>query len=127
VPNNSPAKDDNEEEEGEEEQQSCNIEVLRDAIKAGVIVACFLAEYDDEEPQLGRVKKDLSETSTSVEVEWIAGAYSRPWKLWKDKKGTWRETVRVNSILCTVTLDEHNKLAANTVDKLKQTYQHMRN
>lgn len=62
------------------------------AIKSGVVIACFLDEYDNEEPQLGRVMEDPGVNS---EVEWMVGAYSKPWKLWKQRKGqTWKEKVQ---------------------------------
>ena len=46
------------------------------AIKSGVVIACFVDEYEDEEPQLGRVTEDLG--AEDVEVEWMVGAYLKP-------------------------------------------------
>ena len=45
------------------------------AIKSGVVIACFVDEYD-EEPQLGRVTEDPG--VEDVEVEWMVGAYLKP-------------------------------------------------
>jgi len=91
-----------------------------------VVVACFLEEYDDEEPQLAIIEKKPEQKSSSVEVEWMTGAYSKPWKLWKDKNGTWKEKILFSSILSTVNLDSNDKLVPATVNKLKRIYQHIR-
>ena len=48
----------------------CNIPDL--SLKVGTIVACFLAEYFDEEPQLGKIVNVPDERS--FEVEWMVGA-----------------------------------------------------
>ena len=79
-----------------EHADSCASEPVYDeipsiAIKSGVVIACFLDEYDDEELQLGRVTEDPGINSEDVEVEWIVGTYSKLWKLWKQRKGqTWK-------------------------------------
>ena len=97
------------------------------AIKSGVVIACFLNEYDDEEPQLGRVTEDPGANSGEVEVEWMVGAYSKPWKVWKQRKGqTWKEKVPLSSVLFPVVLDDTSKLSIGTTNKLKLTYQQLR-
>ena len=48
------------------------------------IVACFLAEYSDEEPQLGKIVNVPNHRS--FQVEWMVGAYSEPWRIWREKK-----------------------------------------
>ena len=50
----------------------------------------------------------------------MSGAYSRPWKLWKEKDGqTWKEKVPIDRVLFPVELDINNKLSMETVKKLK--------
>ena len=59
----------------------CAVEPMHDelppsiAIKLGVMIACNLNEYNDEEPQLGRGIEDPRGDSQDVEVEWMVGAY----------------------------------------------------
>ena len=53
------------------------------AIESGAIIACYLQQYKEEEPQLGIVTNTPGYNSEEVEVEWMVGAYHEPWKLWK--------------------------------------------
>ena len=95
-------------------------------LKSGTVIACFIEEYSDEEPQLGRVAKELRSNSNVVELEWMIGAYSRPWKLWKEKDGqTWKEKIPFDCVLFPVELDINNKLSMETVKKLKLVYNNL--
>ena len=108
-------------------ERVCDELPLSITIKSGVVIACYLDEYNDEEPQLGRVIKDPRVDSQDVEVEWMVGAYSKSWKLYKQRKGeTWKEKIPFNSVLCPVVLDDTGKLSMETIDKLKLTYQQLR-
>ena len=55
-------------------------------IKSGVVVSCFLDEYVDREPQLGRVTEDSGTNSWELEVKWMVGVYTKPWKLHGSKE-----------------------------------------
>ena len=92
-------------------------------LTSGTVIACYIEEYSDEEPQLGRVAKELRSNSNVVEVEWMTGAYSKPWKIWKEKNGeTWKEKIPVDCILFPVELDKNNKLSMSTIQQLKLAY-----
>ena len=90
-------------------------------IKSGTIVACFLKNYEDEEPQLGCVTQ-FNKGDLDVELEWMVGAYSEAWSLWKKKKGkqyeTWRERVPLSSMLFPVEINRNNRLSARTISLL---------
>jgi len=100
--------------------------ISKKTMKPGVVLACFLEEYDYEELQFGRITSIPGKNSAYVEVEWMCGAYARPWKLWKDRKGqTWKEKVPLSSVLSLIDFNNDDKLSDDTVDRLKQKYQEM--
>ena len=69
--------------------------------KDTIIVACYVPEYSDEEPQLGKIVN--VQNDRSFEVEWMVGTYSEPLRIWRERKGqdyiTWKETIAKESIL----------------------------
>ena len=95
----------------------------------GSIVACFLAEYSDEEPQLGKIVNVPNDRS--FEVEWMVGAYSEPWRIWRERKGqdyvTWKETIAKESVLFPITLSKSNRIPSNLISQLKVEYTNRRN
>jgi len=96
-------------------------------MKSGVILACFIDDYEEEEPQLGMVTEEPTESSEYVEVEWMTGSYNKRWKVWKDRNGTWKEKISLRSTFNIISFDSTGKLSTDTVDKLKQTYEKLRN
>ena len=73
-----------------------------DTIQVGMVVACFVQCYGDEEPQIGKVVA-LEKETESVVIEWMTGTYSEPWVLYRYRKEgmytTWRETIPISSVL----------------------------
>ena len=100
-------------------------------VTVGTIVACFLQEYSDEEPQLGRVLKvDEERENCNYEIEWLVGSYSETWSIWKQKKGreyvTWKEVIPNHAVLFPVTLTGTERLPSSLVSKLKRAYKEKR-
>lgn len=87
------------------------------------IVACYLSEYQDEEPQIGKI---LRCNENHYILEWMTGSYSKPWRVYKEKKGkeyvAWSEEIPKAAVLCSVSLSESNRLPENLVEKLKTLY-----
>lgn len=105
----------------------CNIP--DSSLKVGTIVACFLAEYSDEEPQLGKIVNVPDDRS--FEVEWMVGTYSEPWRIWREKKGqdyvTWKETITKESVLFPIMLSKTNRIPSDLISQLKVEYTNRRN
>ena len=99
------------------------------SLKVGTIIACFLAEYCDEEPQLGKIVNIPNHTS--FQVEWMVGAYSEPWRIWREKKGqdyvTWKETIPKESVLFPIMLSNASRIPSNLISQLKVEYTNRRN
>ena len=99
-----------------------------DKVTVGTVLACFLPQYNDEEPQLGRVLTvDGEGKNCNYEIEWLVGSYSEFWSVWKQKKGkeyvTWKEVIPNHTVLCPVTLTRAERLSSSTVSKLKHLYE----
>ena len=48
----------------------------------------------------------------------MSGAYARPWKLWKDRKGqAWKEKIPLSSVLSLIDFD---KLSDDVADRLNK-------
>lgn len=98
------------------------------ALSVGTIVACFIPRYSDEEPQLGKVISIREEEN--VEVEWMVGSYSEPWRIWKEKKEkeyvTWKDIVPKDTVLFPVSLSKTNRLLSSDIAKLKTVYREKR-
>ena len=75
--------------------------VNADTLEIGMVVACYLSCYTNEEPQIGQVLS-LSDNSESVVIEWMTGTYSEPWTLIKYRHNgaytTWKETIPITAI-----------------------------
>jgi len=40
------------------------------------------------------VTTEVQSNSSAVEIEWMSGAYTKPWKVWQEKsRQTWKETI----------------------------------
>lgn len=102
---------------------------LECGLRCGTQVACYLPEYEDEEPQIGTII-DIPVASESVEVEWMAGAYSEPWTVCKKReKGryvTWKQTIPLSSILFPIELTRSCRLNTAFVRKLKHAYKEIK-
>ena len=60
------------------------------------------------------------EANSDIEIEWMVGAYSESWRIWKQRKGeTWREKVPSASVLFPVVLNSNMRLSTCTINKLK--------
>ena len=56
----------------------------------------------------------------------MTGAYSKPWKLWKENNGqAWKEKIPLDSVLFGVEFDDSHKLSMNVVKDLKLTYNNL--
>ena len=91
---------------------------------AGTILACYMEQYSDEEPQLGKLTKEYDLNSENFEIEWMIGTYSEPWQLWKQKHGrsykTWKQVIPSSAVLFSVKLSNAGRLSNNLVVELKQ-------
>ena len=47
-------------------------------LKPGILVACFVPKYKEEEPQIGTIVS-VPDKNGSVEIEWMTDTYSEPW------------------------------------------------
>ena len=95
---------------------------------AGTIIACFMSQYSDEEPQLGKLTKECDINCETFEIEWMLGMYSEPWQLWKQKHGrsyrTWKEVIPSNAVLFPIKLSNVGRLSNSLVVK---AYEQKRN
>ena len=108
-------------------QETVAVPVIKN-FNSGTIIACFVEEYKDEEPQLGMVTTEVQANSRVVEIEWMFGAYTKSWKVWQEKNGqTWKEAIPTDCILFSVELDKNNKLSTDSVKKLKLKYNSLKN
>lgn len=89
-------------------------------------MACFVPEYVDEEPQLGRVT-NINDGNSIVEVEWMVRSYAKPWKVWREKRGrdyvTWKESISTNAVIFPLTLTKTERISNGLISKLKTTYE----
>ena len=98
-------------------------------LRCGMQVACFVPEYEEEEPQIGTVTA-IPGGSKNVEIEWMLGSYSQPWTVYKRReKGryvTWKEMISVSAILFPIELTRSCRLSTGLVKKLKHAYKEIR-
>lgn len=103
--------------------------VNSETIEVGMIVACYLSEYEDEEPQIGKVVA-LEKDSDNAIIEWMTGTYSEPWVVYKYRTGgsysTWRETVPITSILFPITLTASDRITSTLKSHLQSAYKEKR-
>ena len=92
-------------------------------ISCGMMVACFVAEYRDEIPQIGKVQEV---NSSEVVVEWWSGTYTGKWRALTKRVGRasepWLEAVPKSAVLFSVSLTKGLKLSKATQDELKKAY-----
>ena len=48
-------------------------------LEPGMIVACYVPNYPDEEPQIGTIQS-VSDERDEVVLEWMSGTYNEPWQ-----------------------------------------------
>ena len=87
----------------------------------GKFAALRLKKYDDEVPQLAKVKAidDLE-----VHVEWWIGRWSDTWKEWKQQGKLVTETVHKNAIIMApIELSRSNRLVKSTITQLQKIYE----
>lgn len=98
-------------------------------LRCGIQVACFVPDYEEEEPQIGTVTA-TPVGSENVEIEWMMGSYSEPWTVCKKReKGkyvTWKEKIPLSSILFPIELTRSCRLNTGLVKKLKHAYKVIR-
>lgn len=87
------------------------------------MVACFVAEYRDEIPQIGKVQEVKD---NEVVVEWWSGTYTGKWKALTKRVGRssepWSETLPISSVLFKVSLTKGLKLSKATQEELQRAY-----
>ena len=93
-------------------------------ISPGMMVACFVADYCDEIPQIGEV---LEVNNENIQLHWWDGTYSGSWKALTKKQGRasvpWTEMVTKSSVLFEVSLTKGLKLSKATQEKLHKAYE----
>ena len=95
-----------------------------ETLENGMTVACFLPQYIDEEPQIGRVVTLADE----LEIEWMRGTYFEPWVLYKTRRGTtWREQIPLGAVLFPVELSANGRISKRLKVQLKRAYERERN
>ena len=103
--------------------------VNSETIEVGMIVACYLSEYEDEEPQIGKVVA-LEKDSDNAIIEWMTGTYSEPWVVYKYRTGgsysTWRETVPITLTLFPITLTASDRITSTLKSHLQSAYKEKR-
>lgn len=92
------------------------------AIKTGDVVACFVSEYEDEEPQIATVVS--IKPNSKLDVHWMHGSYSDPWLPCKRGRTMepWVEEIDSTSLLYPIELTRTNRLSESVRKKLKLSY-----
>jgi len=90
-----------------------------DAVAAGQFVALYVVNCN--------LRPVLKVDGDNIEIMWLEGSYSRPWKAAKTKQGRsmveWKDTVPKASIIrFDFELTPSNKLRKATVQHLKNAY-----
>ena len=86
-------------------------------------MALGLTEYSNELPQIARV---LMVEEDLITVEWWIGSYSGTWNPWVVKSVEQTASVHKNCIvLRNVQLSRSNRLAKQTVDRLRKIYENL--
>ena len=80
-------------------------------------MALGLTEYSNELPQIARV---LMVEEDLITVEWWIGSYSGTWNPWVVKS-----VEQTASVLRNVQLSRSNRLAKQTVDRLRKIYENL--
>ena len=101
--------------------------VNSETIEVGMIVACYVADYADEEPQIGKL---VALENGSAVIEWMTGTYSEPWIVYKCRSGrnyeTWRDTIPISSILFPIELTASNRITSALKLRLQEAYEQRR-
>ena len=111
-----------------QEEVQRNIDTYRDDIplEPGMMVACYVPRYCDEEPQIGSVVS----VSDEVVVEWMTGTYNEPWTVCRIKeKGRyipWKETLHKSMILFPIELSPSSRISFLLKKELQYTYAQIR-
>ena len=98
-------------------------------LEPGMTVACYVPDYDDEEPQIGAILSITNETE-EVLIEWMTGTYSEPWSICK-KKGkdgysTWKELIPLSMVLFPIELSASRRIHTTLKKKLQDAYAQIR-
>ena len=75
IDDSSPTSNEQQEREATGGVESANETQL---LKCGMLVACFIPKYKEEEPQIGTVVS-VPDKNGNLEIEWMTGTYSEPW------------------------------------------------
>ena len=95
----------------------------RPDITPGSMVACFVRQYRDEIPQIGKL---LETNENEVKLEWWIGSYTGTWRALTKRKGRstepWTETLPKSCMLYQVSLTKYSKIPKAEQEKLRKTY-----
>ena len=98
-------------------------------LEPGMIVACYVPSYGEEEPQIGSILS-IPDGTDEVLIEWMSGTYSEPWTVCKkrDKAGytTWKESVPISMILFPIELSASCRISVTLKKKLQHAYSQVR-
>ena len=91
-------------------------------LKCGMILACYLPQYIEEEPQIGKISQ-VSDKQDDIEIEWMRGTYYEPLVVYKSRRGTtWKEHVSVHDILFPIELTASGRISTMLRSKLQVAY-----
>ena len=80
-------------------------------ITPGSMVACFVPQYRDEIPQIGKL---LETSDNEVTIEWWIGTYCGTWRALTKRKGRstepWTETLPKSCMLYQVSFTKYSKI-----------------
>ena len=89
------------------------------------MVACFIEEYRDEIPQIGKVV-EVHDSDSEVKIEWWIGTYTGTWRALTKKDGRktvlWTESVPTASIISEVSFTKSSKLPKAIKEQLQKAY-----
>ena len=98
-------------------------------LEEGMVVACYVPSYADEEPQIGSILS-ISDGLDEVLIEWMSGTYSEPWTVCKKKEGrsytTWKENISTSMVLFPIQLSQSRRISGALKTKLQCTYAQVR-
>jgi len=91
-------------------------------VKTGDIVACYVDQYAEEEPQIATIIS--IKQNNKLDVQWMHGSYSDPWLPCKRGRAMepWIEEIGTKNLLYPLELTRSCRLPESTRKKLKLSY-----
>jgi len=89
------------------------------SVKTGDIVACYVDQYAEEEPQIATIIS--MKQNNKLDVHWMHGSYSDPCKRGRSME-PWIEEIDTKNLLYPLELTRSCRLPESTRKKLKLSY-----